>query len=182
VSPAARKPTARKPAARKAAAKKPAAKKGAAKKPAAKRPAAKKAVAGRASNKPSTPAEYIEALEEPRRSEIKRLDALIRKTVPDLERYIESGMLGYGRYHYTYDSGREGDWCLIGLASRARYISLYVTATTADGRGYLAESYQDRLPKADIGKSCLRVRRAEDLEPKALRALLREAVKNATPA
>ena len=82
-------------------------------------------------------------------------------------------MLGYGRYHYRYASGREGDWMLIGLASRKQYISLYVTAVVDDR--YLAESYAERLPKASVGKSCIRVRRADDLDPEVVRALLVEA-------
>ena len=55
-------------------------------------------------------------------------------------------MLGYGPFHYRYASGREGDASLIALASRKQYISLYVLCTTE--RGYLAEQYAERLPKA----------------------------------
>lgn len=88
-----------------------------------------------------------------------------------------SGMIGYGRYHYRYASGREGDWCLLGLASHKRYISLYVTAEDGKG-GYLAEAYRDRLPKADIGKSCVRFRRLDDLDQDALRELVREATRS----
>ena len=83
-------------------------------------------------------------------------------------------MIGYGRYHFRYASGREGDWCLLGLASHKRYMSLYVTAEDGKG-GYLAEAYRDRLSKADIGKSCVRFRRLEDLDQEVLREMLREA-------
>jgi hypothetical protein len=98
--------------------------------------------------------EYVDALEEPRRSHIRQLDQLIRSTAPDLEPHLQSGMLAYGRYHYRYPSGREGDWFTIGLASHKKYISLYVTAT--EGGRYLAEKYRDRLLRADIGRSCVR--------------------------
>lgn len=121
----------------------------------------------------TTPEEYIEALEEPRRSQIRQLDRLIRETAPDLEPHLQSGMLAYGRYHYRYPSGREGDWFRIGLASQKRYISLYVTAS--DGVRYLAETYRDRLPTADIGRSCVRFRKPDDVDLDALRALIREA-------
>jgi len=124
-----------------------------------------------------TPEQYIARLEEPRREHIGRLHDLIRTTAPELEPYMESGMIGYGRYHFRYATGREGDWCLLGLASHKRYISLYVTAE--DGRGgYLAEAYHDRLPKADIGKSCVRFRRLDDLDEEVLRELIREAAKS----
>ena len=77
-------------------------------------------------------------------------------------------MLGYGSYHYVYASGREGDWPILGLASRKRYISLYAcapsTARFATSTG--------RLPKADIGKSCVRFKRLEDLDRDTLKELI----------
>lgn len=120
---------------------------------------------------------YIEALPEPRRTELRRLHELVREAVPQLRPTMEFGMLGYGPYHYRYASGREGDWALVALASKARHIALYVTATAADGR-YLAEAYADRLPKASVGRSCIRVKRAADLDPDVVGALLREAAAN----
>ena len=118
-----------------------------------------------------TPDEYIEQLDEPRRSQIRELHELIRATVPELEPHVPSGMLGYGSYHYVYASGREGDWPILGLASRKRYISLYACAAV-DGE-YVAEEYRNRLPKADIGKSCVRFKRLEDLDLDTLQDLLR---------
>ena len=82
-------------------------------------------------------------------------------------------MLGYGPFHYRYASGREGDASLLALSSRKRYISLYVLCTTEDG--YLAEQYAERLPKADIGKSCVRFKRAADVDRDVLRELIAEA-------
>ncbi len=123
----------------------------------------------------STPEEYIAKLEEPRRSDFARLHALITKTVPKLEPCILGGMLGYGPFHYTYASGREGDACRISLASNKSYISLY--ALGADEDGYVAERYKDRLPKASIGKSCVRFKRLDDLDLNALKALLKETAK-----
>jgi uncharacterized protein YdhG (YjbR/CyaY superfamily) len=120
-----------------------------------------------------TPDEYIDALEEPRRNEIRELHDLIRETVPDLEPHVGSGMLGYGPFHYRYASGREGDASLLALSSRKRYISLYVLCTT--DAGYLAEQYAERLPKADIGKSCVRFTRAAAVDRDALRQLIDEA-------
>lgn len=119
-----------------------------------------------------TPEDYIVALEEPRRSDIAALDALIREAVPTLTPFIHSGMLAYGPFHYRYASGREGDWFKVGVASNAAAISLYACA--ADARGYVAERYKTRLPKAKIGKSCVRFKRFADLDVAALRALLEE--------
>lgn len=121
----------------------------------------------------STPKQYLAKLEEPRKTDLTRLDRLIRKTVPELKPFVQAGMLAYGPTHLKYPSGREVDGFKIGLASNARYISLYVMAT--HGRGYVAERYRDRLPKAKIGKSCVTFKQLDDLDPKALAALLKEA-------
>lgn len=117
-----------------------------------------------------TPAEYIAALDEPRRSDVARLDSLIRATAPALKPFVLSGMLAYGPIRYRYASGREGDWFRVGLASNKRYISLY--ACSADGDGYVADRFRERLPKADIGKSCVRFKRLADLDEAALVELI----------
>ena len=122
--------------------------------------------------KVSTLAEYIAALDEPRRGEVAALDALIRKSAPKLKPFIYMGMLGYGPYHYKYASGREGDSCRIGVASNENYISLYICLT--DANGYIPERYKQALPKAKIGKSCVRFKRLSDLDPNALKHMIRE--------
>jgi len=93
-----------------------------------------------------TPTEYINSLEEPRKTEIKKLHSLICKTVPNLKPHMKYGMLGYGTYHYKYASGRQGDWMIIGLANQKNYISLY--ACLSDGKQYVAEKYRKDLPKS----------------------------------
>jgi hypothetical protein len=123
----------------------------------------------------SSPKDYLGQIDEPRRAEVESVDRLIREQAPQLGRHLQAGMLGYGTYHYRGASGREGDWFVIGLASQKRYISLYVCAT--DGDGYIAERYRDRLPKADIGKSCVRFKRLADVEIEVLRELIAETAK-----
>ncbi len=121
-----------------------------------------------------TPEEYIENLDEPRMSEIQKIHDFIRKTIPDQRPYIELGMLGYGKYPYKSKSGREGTWALIGLASQKNYISLYVCATKDDK--YIAENYKDKF-KASIGKSCIRFKKASDIDWDVLKEVLLEAEK-----
>ncbi len=121
-----------------------------------------------------THAEYIAAVEEGRRDDIQRLHDLIREVAPELEPTMEFGMMGYGKYHYRYKSGREGDWMKLGVANNKRYISLYCCATL-DG-AYVAEGFRERLPKADIGKSCVRFKRLSDLDEDVLEELIRTTV------
>jgi hypothetical protein len=124
--------------------------------------------------------EFIDRLEEPRRSEIAELHRLIRDVAPDLEVHVGDRMIGYGPYHYRYASGREGDSHLLSLAPNKNSISIYVESTK-DG-AYLAESYVDRLPKANIGKACVRFKRPSDIDLGELRELLAEAVRLGPPA
>jgi len=119
--------------------------------------------------------DYIAALDEPRRTDVAALDALIREHAPGLEPVVAGKMLGYGPFHYRYASGREGDTTLLGLASQKRYISLYVLCST--GGRYLAESYAERLPKASIGKSCVRFARLSDVDADVLAELVSEAAR-----
>jgi hypothetical protein len=123
--------------------------------------------------------DFIDRLEEPRRSEIAELHALIRDVAPELEVQAAKDMIGYGPFHYRYASGREGDAHLLALSPRKNYISIYVLCTK-DG-AYLAESYKERLPKADIGKSCVRFKRPSDVDLGELRELLAEAVRLGPP-
>lgn len=120
-----------------------------------------------------TPNEYINAIEEPRKSDIVALHQLIQKVVPNLKPGILYGMIAYGSYHYKSKSGREGEWSTICLASQKNYISLYVSCVK-DGH-YLAEEYAERLPKADIGKSCVRFKRVSDVDTAVLEEMVREA-------
>ena len=88
---------------------------------------------------------------------------------------VQNGILGYGPFHYRYASGREGDACRISLASNKSYISLYALA--ADDAGYVAERFKKDLPRANIGKSCVRFKRLADLDEKPLVALIKLAAK-----
>jgi hypothetical protein len=122
-----------------------------------------------------TPEEYLNKLSEPRKTEVKKIHDFIRKTLPKQKPYIEYGMIGYGKFHYKSRSGREGDWALVGLASQKNYISIYACAS--DGKEYVAEKYKEQLPKTNIGKSCIRVTKIDNLDFKVLEKLLKETEK-----
>lgn len=123
----------------------------------------------------TTQQEYFEQLAEPRKSEILELHNFILKEVPELEPFMQSGMLAYGPYHYKYASGREGDWCVVALASQKNYISLYITAV--EDNQYVAETYKDKLPKASLGKSCIRFKKLADIDLDVIAEILHKAKK-----
>jgi hypothetical protein len=123
---------------------------------------------------------YLESLAEPRQSEVRQIHDLIRKTVPDLEPYMDrEGLIGYGRYHYRYATGRQGEAAILGLSSRKAYISVY--AMGGDGEEYVAEQMRHLLPKADIGKSCIRFRKFEHVDFDGLAEILKASKESMEP-
>lgn len=122
-----------------------------------------------------SPTGYVESLEEPQRTDVAALDALIREAGPGLTVAMAGDVIAYGPYRYRYASGRQGEWYAIGLASRKRYISLYISA--ADDQGYLAERYRERLPRASIGRSCIRFKRLSDVDTDVLREVISEGLR-----
>jgi hypothetical protein len=81
------------------------------------------------------------------------------------------GMVGFGTYHYRYESGREGDWFVTGFAPRKNDLTLYIMA------GFdRYEALMSRLGKYRTGKSCLYVKRLADVDEAVLRELVEESV------
>jgi hypothetical protein len=117
-----------------------------------------------------TPEEYIHMIEEPRKSQMKTLHECIQKAVPNLTPFIISGMIGYGKYQYKSKSGRQGEWAVVLLANQKQYISVYACGVK-DGK-YIPEQYKDALPKANIGKSCIRIKKLEDIDMDVLKTIL----------
>jgi hypothetical protein len=78
-----------------------------------------------------------------------------------------ASIVGFGSYHYKYDSGREGDMCIAGFSSRKPNISIYVMAEGAAQKKLLA-----KLGKHKMAKACLSVRRLADIDMEVLRQIL----------
>lgn len=80
-------------------------------------------------------------------------------------------MVGFGSYHYKYESGREGDWFLTGFAPRKRELSLYIMP----GFDRFAE-LMNNLGKHKTGKSCLYIKQLGDIDLDVLEQLVAESV------
>lgn len=119
----------------------------------------------------ATPEAYVEGLESPRREDIGRLHERIRALAPTLAASAAQGMLTYGRYTYKSRSGRAGEWYPLGIASNKAYISLY--ASPQDLEPYVA-----RLPRADLGRGCIRFKRLDDLDLEVIDEVIRAAAAN----
>ncbi|SMO54691.1 DUF1801 domain-containing protein [Gracilimonas mengyeensis] len=82
-----------------------------------------------------------------------------------------ANIVGYGSYHYKYESGREGDWMLVGFSNRKRYISLYIMS------GFDAfDSLLGQLGKHKTGKSCLYINKLKDIEESVLREMIASSI------
>ncbi|MEZ4767902.1 MAG: DUF1801 domain-containing protein [Caldilineales bacterium] len=82
-------------------------------------------------------------------------------------------IVGFGEYHYTYASGREGNWFVTGFAPRKQNLTLYIMAGFDEYDALL-----DRLGKHSTGKSCLYIKRLEDVDKTALRELIAASVQH----
>ena len=77
-------------------------------------------------------------------------------------------IVGFGSYHYKYDSGREGDSCLIGFSPRAKELALY-------GMGVQRQAaLLATLGKHTTGKGCLYIKKLADVDPDVLERLVNE--------
>jgi hypothetical protein len=112
--------------------------------------------------------DYFAAIgDEARRKDCETLARLMAKVTKAPPKLWGTGIVGFGSYHYRYESGREGDSCLAGFASRKGDISVYLTADVL-GQGELLS----RLGKHRIGKGCLYVRKLGDVDLKILEQLV----------
>jgi len=80
-------------------------------------------------------------------------------------------LVGFGRYHYVYESGREGDWFMVGFSPRKANLVIYLMP------GDLAFAEQlPRLGKHKIGKSCLYINKLADVDLSVLEEMVQVAV------
>ena len=80
-------------------------------------------------------------------------------------------IVGFGSYHYRYESGREGDCCQVGFASRKGDISIYLAADFPGHDELLA-----KLGRHKMAKACLYVRRLADVDLEVLAKLVAGSV------
>lgn len=82
-----------------------------------------------------------------------------------------TAIVGFDSYHYIYDSGREGDMCLIGFSPRKQNITLYLMLGLHEDPALMK-----KLGKHKTGKGCLYINSLEDVDVKALKTLIKNSV------
>ncbi|HLK65409.1 MAG TPA: DUF1801 domain-containing protein [Bryobacteraceae bacterium] len=117
-------------------------------------------------------AAYIDQLtDETKRSDAKTLVKLMQKATGEKPQMWGPSIIGFGNYHYAYESGREGDMPLAGFSPRKAATVLY-GLTGFDG----AEALLATLGKHTCGKGCLYIKKLVDVDQKVLEALVVQSV------
>ena len=80
-------------------------------------------------------------------------------------------IIGFGSYHYKYDSGHEGDAALVGFSPRKAKISLYFTTDEAIRAEFLKD-----LGKHTSGKSCVYINKVADIDVDVMKVLISQTV------
>lgn len=113
--------------------------------------------------------DYLAAIaDETRRDDCIALSKLMTKATKQPPKMWGSSIVGFGSYHYKYESGREGDSCLTGFSARKGDISIYLTASFPG----LEELYA-KLGKHKTGKACLYIRKLSEVDLDILEQLIK---------
>jgi len=115
---------------------------------------------------------FVEAIsDETRRMDAKALLELIQSATGEKPKMWGTSIIGFGSYHYTYDSGREGDMPLAGFSPRKAATVLYGLTGFGDAEAMLA-----KLGKHTTGKGCVYVKRLADVDQKVLKTMVLKSV------
>ncbi len=116
---------------------------------------------------------FMSAIEDPgMRAAANKVAAMMRRATGKRATMWGPSIVGYGSYHYRYDSGREGDFLITGFSPRKQALTVYIMP----GFSHF-EDLMSKLGKYKTGKSCLYIRRLADIDEAVLERLIVESVK-----
>lgn len=118
------------------------------------------------------PARFISQVDgEVMRKDCRVLLKLMKEVTSKTPRMWSSKVIGFGEYHYKYESGRKGEWFVIGFAPRKRNLTIYIMNGFSNYGSLMKE-----LGKYKTAKSCLYIKRLEDIDLNVLRQLVKKSV------
>jgi hypothetical protein len=113
-------------------------------------------------------ADFIAAIPDPqKREDATTLAAILERLSGEQPCMWGTSIIGFGTYHYVYDSGREGDAARVGFSPRAKELVVYLVDGYEERADLLA-----RLGKHRIGKSCLYIKKLGDVDTGVLEELV----------
>jgi len=95
---------------------------------------------------------------------------MMKKASKEEPKMWGSSIIGFGEYHYKYESGREGDTMKIGFSPRKQNLTLYILLGANPENPLLK-----KLGKHTTGKGCLYIKKLADVEKKVLQELINES-------
>lgn len=111
-----------------------------------------------------------------RREDCLAVVEIMRDATKEEPKMWGSGIVGFGRYHYKYESGREGESMITGFSPRKGDLTLYIMP------GFDAfPDLMKRLGKHKTGKSCLYIKKLAEVDLDILRKLVAKSVKLMAP-
>ena len=116
--------------------------------------------------------DFLNAIEDPKKkADIDYVLTMMREVTGNEPKMWGGSIVGFDSYHYKYDSGREGDWFITGFSPRKQALTLYIMA------GFNKyEELLSQLGKYKTGKSCLYIKKLEDVDKKVLKDLVQSSV------
>ncbi|MBE9068788.1 DUF1801 domain-containing protein [Leptolyngbya cf. ectocarpi LEGE 11479] len=115
---------------------------------------------------------FIQALEnEQRRNDCLTLLPIMQRVTQREPTMWGDSMIGFGRYHYRYKSGREGDWFITGFSPRKRELTVYIMPGFENYSALL-----EQLGKHRLGKSCLYIKKLSDVDITLLETLITQSI------
>src|SRR5579864_3916820 len=112
---------------------------------------------------------FIDAItDEGRRADAKALVKLMQKAAGEKPKMWGPSIIGFGSYHYTYDSGREGDMPVVAFSPRKAATVLYGLSD--------AEALLPKLGKHTRGKGCVYIKKLSDVDEEVLKTMVAKAV------
>lgn len=124
-------------------------------------------------NKKSVSAFLKSITDDRKRKDAETIMKMMRRITKETPTMWGDSIVGFGSYHYVYDSGREGDWFVAGFSPRKRNLTLYVMS------GYKRHGpLMKKLGKYKTGTSCLYINKLDDIDMDVLEELVRESVKH----
>lgn len=111
---------------------------------------------------------FINSIADPdTRRDVRKVSAMMRKATGSRARMWGSNIVGFGEYHYKYDSGREGDFMITGFSPRKQALTLYIMP------GFKTFApLMKKLGKHKTGKSCLYIKHLADVDETVLERII----------
>ena len=119
----------------------------------------------------SVPAFLDACTDQAQRTDAKALTKLMQRVTGNQPAMWGASIVGFDSYHYSYESGREGDMPVVGFSPRKAANVLYGTICFDDAEALLA-----KLGKHTTGKGCLYIKKLADVDMKVLETLVEKAV------